>query len=157
MITIAPAPIRFDEAVMLDGLDRLDLIDLDALDRAVQQHFDDLAAAVTEADARLRRPLGQSNDGGCWLLFSYRTFRPLAGSDVDPVVAGVTVSRVGSDLFRVAGDVAGESSGDVLFEVAARERMGSLAVLDACHDVAAELARQCGVIVRALHDRHRVV
>ena len=156
MITIAPAPIRFEEAVTLDGLDRLDLIDIDALGQAVQHYFDDLAVAVTRADARLPRPIGQSNYGGCWLLFSYRTFHPPTGSDVDPVVAGVTVSRVGSDLFRIAGDIAGEGSGDILFEVAARERMGSLAVEGACGDVAAELARQWDVVVRALHDGQRV-
>lgn len=131
------------------GIDRSELLDLDGIHEAVQgilRHLDSQLPGVRAHSGR--------NTGGSWLLFTYRTFEPAAGSAIDPVVVGVTLSH-GNQGVVVRGDIAGELSGDVLFQVPAHELSAGEGVREAVEAMARRLSLEASGIRDALTDAHR--
>lgn len=97
-----------------------------------------------------------SNRGGGAHLFTYRVYESDAG--VDPVVVGVTIGPNPAESnggFRVRGDIAGETLGDVLFELPPQDAAGWEATADATRVTSETLARQADHVVAALRDRSR--
>jgi len=144
------------------GLERLDIDDVsDAwsnLRNLVQHDLAALDGSVLAAVPAARVRPG-SNRGGGAHLFVYRVYEPAAGSSVDPVVAGILVrpaaGAASADHFNVSGDIAGESIGDVLFELQSREVIGWTAMTEAARDISTVLVRQASAIAAALEDASR--
>jgi hypothetical protein len=91
-------------------------------------------------------------------LFVYRVYEPCAGSGIDPVVVGVLIRRIGAasaESFNVSGDIAGESSGDQLFECPPRDAIGWTAMTEAARDIANALALQSIAVAAALENVSR--
>jgi hypothetical protein len=152
---IAPRTAGFDRLVIYDLTDSDDvwptLRDLVQQDLALLDNV--VLAAVPGASVR-----PGSNGGGGARLFAYRRFEPVAGSGIDPVVVGVLVRPVtglSADHVNVSGDIAGELSGDILFESPPQEAVGRNAMTEAARDIASKLARQADVIAMALQDTCR--
>ena len=145
----------YEIAPYTGGLERLDVHDISddwSNVRDLVQH--DLAAldetVLNAVPAANVRP--GSNRGGGAHLFAYRVYEPAAGSGVDPVVAGILVSPAGAastDQFKVSGDIAGESSGDIIFELPPRNVIGWTAMTEAVRDISTILARQADAVVAA--------
>ena len=133
----------------IPGPDQLHACDLDEIHDAVQRILHELDSQLPEAQARSGRNVGQS-----WLLFTYRTFQPPVASGIDPVVAGITLSR-GSQGVLVRGDIAGELSGDVLLELPSHELVGTEAIKQAATEMARRLASETNRIREALADSGR--
>ena len=140
------------------GLERLDFReaagDWPRLRDLVQSDLGALDAGVFAALPTARVHTGWNRDGaGCF--FAYRVYDPPPSSPIDALVVGVSVKPVLADTFRVAGDIAGEALGDVLFEVPPREVMGWVAMTEAVRDTAEALAQQPHIVQAALQDASR--
>ena len=132
-----------------EGLERLDLLDLDQIHDAVQRILRAIDPQLPGAQAHPGRNAGRS-----WLLFSYRTFESETDSRIDPVVVGVNLSR-GNQGVLVRGDISGELSGDLLIDVPAREFLGAEATKGAAESVAKQLLSNAEKIRGALTDARR--
>jgi hypothetical protein len=77
---------------------------------------------------------------------------------IDPIVAGILIRPVvasSADHFTVSGDIAGESSGDILFESQSREVIGWTAMTEAARDISNVLVGQANAVAAALEDASR--
>jgi hypothetical protein len=151
----------YNMAPRIAELDRLDMReasdDWAHLRESVQNDLAVLDTGVLAALPNTRVRPG-SNRGGGAHLFTYRVYEPAPGSAIDPVVVGVLIRPVSEnspDRFMVSGDIAGESSGDILFESPPREVVGRLAMTGAACDVAEILARQVDKVIAALVNSDR--
>jgi hypothetical protein len=142
-------------------IDRLDVRDSaeqwvslrDILQRDLAALDERMTVLVPGARAR-----NGSNQGGGTHLFVYRVFEPEAGTGIDPVVAGISIRPGGTetdDHFSVSGDISGESSGDILFELGSRNVIGWRSMTEAARDISAVLARQPEIIAAAVRDVSR--
>ena len=73
----------------------------------------------------------------------------------DPVVVGITFSPATTGI-TLQGEIIGETFGDTLFDLPVREVIGKLAVQEAAHDMARQLAGEAARIAQALQDKSRV-
>ncbi len=154
-------PVFYEIAPQTGGLERLDIHDISddwSNLRDLVQH--DLAALDKDVLAGLpaARVRSGSNRGGGAQLFVYRVYEPPAGSDVDPVVSGVLIRPAGSasvDHFKVSGDIAGEATGDILFECQPQEVIGWTAMTEAARDISSVLVRHANAVVAGLEDASR--
>ena len=141
--------VTYEPISRVEGLERLDLLDLDEIDDLVQGILREINPQLPGVQAHSGRNAGRS-----WLLFSYRTFEPPPASGIDPVVVGINLSR-GSQGVLVSGDIAGELSGDIIFDVPAREFTGKVVIETAAEQVAESLRHQVDRIRAALIDSDR--
>lgn len=124
-------------------------------DRAVQVELAALDEAVRRAVPGVRVRPG-SNVAKAWLLFSYRVYDPPTDSGVDPVVVGVSISRAStSGTITVRGDIAGETLGDVLFDVPDRTSIDKTQAVEAARAMGAQLSQQADIVIAALGDESR--
>jgi hypothetical protein len=139
----------------VEGVERLDLQDLDweEVHDAIQLVLQGLDEPVSDACAGVVASMGSNAARGLH-LFSYRVYHPPLGANVDPVVVGINFTP-GSHGTIVHGDVAGETLGDVLFDVSPREIIEKSDILKTARDVSEQLARQGKIVAAALEDPRR--
>ena len=145
----------FDPQFRNDGLGRLDLLDWDEINSAIQAALSELDESVQLQVPGSRVQFG-NNRSEAWDLFSYRVYQPPEHVSVDPVVVGIQLS---TDEFTVHmhADICGESLGDILAEVADRFVIGKIAVIEAARDMSAELRCRTDVVADALRSGRRTV
>lgn len=151
----------YEIAPYTGGLERLDVQDVSdtwSNLRDLAQHdlatLDERVIAAVPA-ARVRPG---SNRGGGAHLFVYRVYEPAAESGVDPVVVGILIRPADAalaDHFRVSGDIAGDSSGDIIFELPQREVIGLTAMTEAVRDISTLLATHADSVIASLVDASR--
>jgi hypothetical protein len=94
--------------------------------------------------------------GANFLLFSHRIFS-LAGSDIDPVVAGITFTWT-EDGINLEADVSGEQTGDMIVCPINRAVANSRhELIGAAHELALKLCHATKAIASALVDTSRRV
>jgi hypothetical protein len=100
------------------------------------------------------RVAGARTKGRNFLLFSYRTFERRDDA-IDPVVAGITISASGDNVF-VEADISGEERGDLIATAPRRTVVSSQpAVVAAAREVATELASFGRQLAAAMCDEGR--
>lgn len=125
------------------------------LHRVVQEQL-----AILKADVRRKVPEIRVDEGRTrgkqFFLFSHCTFST-PGSNVDPVVAGITFTPA-QDGVRVVADVSGEHTGDCIVSVPSKI-VGSFRheLLDAARESAHTLCQSSEAITAALADASRNV
>jgi hypothetical protein len=143
------------------GLDRLDMRG----DNETGNDWSDLRDMVQGELARLDIPVRAGlrsvetqtgwNRGGGANLFAYRTY-DAPNSGIDPVVVGVTIlSDPAGESYVIRGDIAGETIGDIVFEVPAKAVVGWDQVARAARDVSQDLAARPNHVLDALRDSSR--
>jgi hypothetical protein len=125
-----------------------------ATDDAVQSVLRELDARIREKCANVAITAGH-NSAGAWELFSYRVYQSPASFEIDPVVVGV-VCTARDESIEIRGDIAGETTGDILYDVPAKN-VGKRGVLDAAREVAALLLEQQDLVSGAIVDPKRRV
>ena len=80
----------------------------------VQRLLEAQARRISGAYPHVQWRAGRSEAKAFW-LFSYVTYDPVDGSDLDPVVVGVVVAERGGTI-HITGDISGEESGYIFFE-----------------------------------------
>jgi hypothetical protein len=83
-----------------------------AVHEDVQKVLEYLAVSVLELLPEVQVVSGFTQGTG-YYLFSYKTFF-LAGSEIDPVVAGVTFSKEKNFGVSIEADISGEQRGDLI-------------------------------------------
>ena len=135
---VETAPLTWDE---LEHWLQIDLSAMDALIRA----------AVPSAQTR-----PGSNSSRAWVLHCYRVYTPAPGTDIDPVVVGISISRPdGAGAYTVRADIAGETLGDVLVELPPRRAASQLEAGRVARLLGEELLRHADAVIRALRDETR--
>jgi hypothetical protein len=106
-------------------LGRLEVEDWDEIHKIIQGVFGDMADRVRRHYPSIRSRGGRSS--GCsFPLFTYRTFDLGGDQEIDPVIVGITFERAPSEgFFVVRGDIGGEESGRIDFEVPEKEAVNS--------------------------------
>ncbi len=130
-----------------------ELVDWRVVDESVQDilaGMDDRVLAALPG-ATVRRG---ANEGGCWLLFSYRVYDPPRGAEIDPVVVGVNFAPSRHGIV-IHGDIAGEMLGDVLLDLPSREAENSSAVMTVARDTAEGLRQHADIVIIALRNLSR--
>ena len=131
----------------------LDLLDWDEVHNSIQLILAALDSKVANSSPGVTIKPGR-NSARAWDLFSYRVYQSAAAAEIDPVVVGIVCSRTDRG-FVIHGDIAGETRGDILFEVTDREAIGKPAVIDATHDTAELLAKQSEIVAAAVANGNR--
>jgi hypothetical protein len=129
----------------------LSQVDWEQVNWVIQRAFRDLAERICRDDSGIHSRAGRTT-AKAFLLFAYRTFYPLENAAVDPVVVGVNFqpSRA-QDVLLVGGDIAGEETGRVFFELPIQEVVHQRsAVLRAAEQIAGALSGQEDVVRDAL-------
>ncbi len=125
------------------------------LHEGVQEQLAALESDVRQSMSDVRVTSG-STRGKMFLLFSYRTFS-LPDSDIDPVVAGVTLTQTDQGV-NVEGDVTGEQTGDMIFSPPKRMTPNSHdELLATARESARQLSQSARAIVTALNNPSRGV
>jgi hypothetical protein len=144
----------YEPAYRLDDLERLDFLDWDEVHDAVQLVLRSLDEPVGRLSTGCHAVAGR-NSARAWQLFSYRTFKPLAGSEIDPIVVGITFSVGSRGAVQIRGDISGETLGDVLFDVPPSEVMGRLSILEKARDISEKLTEHAAQVAEALRNSNR--
>ena len=119
----------------------------------VQEQLGPLEVEVRKRLPGVRVTAGRTH-GGAFALSSYRTFS-LAGSDVDPVVVGVTFTTTVQDV-TIEADISGEQTGDCILPAINRTAANSRDdLLTVARDLARTLGTSADAIVAALKDASR--
>jgi hypothetical protein len=112
-----------------------------------------IQTALQRMDALLRaefpelRITGGKSTGKAFTLFSYRSY---AAGDLEPVVVGV-MFRPAGDGFLASGDISGESTGEVFYEVAPLSIAPNPSdITQAAQRIAIDLAAAVGPVREAL-------
>jgi hypothetical protein len=152
---------RFDvEAPMLrpatnDDAVPMDVKDWDEIHRVVQGVFSDMTERVRRETPSIRSRGGRSS-GRSFPLFTFRTFDLGEGQEIDPVIVGIIFEHAKSETRMVLrGDIGGECSGRVDFELPERETANSLAaLLPSALSMALVLGEQWLLVAQKVYERH---
>jgi hypothetical protein len=143
---------RTDEpAAQTQKATNLSQVDWDLVYEAIQAIFEPMAEAIhrRRPDTRSRANRAAAH---AFFLFAYRVFDVPMDHAIDPVVVGVEFAPAptnGGVLVR--GDISGEESGRIYFELDESEVPSARAVvLEAARQTATQLSNQVEVVIEAL-------
>jgi hypothetical protein len=122
---------------------------------SIQASLSRIDSALLPEIPQLRATGGRSS-GKAFTLFSYRTYAAAASNDHEQIVVGVTLRPEG-DGYLASGDISGESSGDLLHEVAPRSVPRSPAAIGlAAQQIAEALVAASDAVREALLNPSRM-
>ncbi len=129
-------------------------IDWDEVHRVVQGIFSELAGRIHLRCSSIRSRIGRTS-GRSFPLFSYRSFDLAEEPEIDPVIVALSFEPTPTGEIAIRGDIGGEESGRIDFEVAERVVSSSRwDVLPTASRTAMRLGEQADTIVQAVLRRH---
>jgi hypothetical protein len=125
----------------------LSQIDWNQVNRIVQREFRTLAGEVRRRWPHIRARAGRTS-GRVFFLFAYCTFDVPEDHGIDPVVVGINFGPTPhGGAVVVQGDISGEESGKVYYELPPREVPNQrVAILVAAREIARDLSNQADSI-----------
>jgi hypothetical protein len=126
-------------------------VDWDEVTRAILDTLQQLQSDVHARDATVVTKQGTTR-GGVIELFAYCSFELPSSTDVEPVVAGVTIQRDRPDRLSLSGDVCGDESGRIYAreDPVTVDQRGTESLTRAAERLAAHVARRVDEVLAAV-------